>query len=464
MPKLDRQSQAFAGLDTSGVFRSDLPSGALTRSAQLVPYLEGVSSDLWARRQMQNYTKAAAFALQRLAVFEGIELPRLDKFRQLFTEIGELALGGANVDWQRVAQGAVTAALGTLDDLLVSTTSAIPIVGWVVDIGVALWNIGTQLVQAFNFQQSKGKSLPQEALLYDRGMDSDVTDSMLSGLVSKDWTDYFLAPVGRIERLVEQEVAFTIHGLPDGATVSIEGEPTNGRGIIPGTSRIAGAFYQARRLAAPTDAYGNPLPDYETVRVAQFNLFSEELGDLLPSAAQLGLTMWGSVLKNSKAMFKLNPDRIVRQWENYFTGVFASAASPVLIRDAWLRSATQWLCVWAYEPSVGQPLSLLEGLQVDEVPSRYRSNPYTLDQVVTWRMREVWEPRLDSALRTIMCAYVDESFATIRWAKQSRPEIYRRWENSRRLLLSHDAVRFVEPELVPDDEYRAQVVQAKSIR
>lgn len=459
MPKLERNASEFHGFQG---FESALPTGDLIQKAG-DPYFAAALEATWTQRHTENYLQIAQGVVRRIAVVEGIPSYNLPAMSRFFETAQDLVVAPAQVDWSQVAPNAIIGALRTVDDTLKRIGTSVPVLKWFVAIGDALYKLGTLIADTLETREQRGEKMPETALVYDKGTDSDMTDAMLDRVASLDWTDMFL-PFAKLEAGSSQTfgpLEWTDRGFPSGFKVTFGSSnvasPGNSRkAVLPGFARICGPTIQARDFGAG-------------YKFASFAAYTEETGDLIPSCCQAGLTLWQFAQKNGPNMWKLDPDKILTAWQNYFhalhlwsTGVWQRGSDQV---PDYILAAVFYASHWATRTAPGKtPISLTSTVAWSDVPARFKSWPYTTDQVVAWQLRDLWEPRLRRSLSTLTCAYLSEEYPTIAWAKQSRPELFQRWLDMRELLLRHSARRLVDLELVPrisGDDWRDRLIQAR---
>lgn len=458
MPKLRPNADEFHGFDRDR-FRSALPGGDLIAKAGEDPYFRAAVKASWTQRHTENYLEIAQGVVRRIAVTSGVPSYHLAATSRLFAAAQEVVLDPHDVDWNRVAPEAIFGTLRTVDRSLREVGTSVPVLKWFIAVGEAVWKLATYIRAVLEQGEEGGQSPPPKALVYDERTDETITEELLDYAPAKDWTPVFLPfeDLPGAPPFEGRSVDYTDRGLPSGAQVTFgslgsAGPANPRRAVLPGFARICGPRIQARDLG----------PGY---KFASFTAYTEETGDLLPSAAQTGLTLWHFALKNGPNLWKLNPDRIIDAWQAYFhalslwaTGAWQRGRDEV---PEYLLAAVGFVSHWAVPRPHGEPGTLTRGISWKDVPARYKQPPYTTDQLVTWQLRGIWEPRLRRSLGTLTCAYVDESFPALAWAKTSRPELYQRWRDMRALLLRHSARALVDLDLVPEGDWKRELVQVR---
>jgi hypothetical protein len=449
-----------------GEFESYYPSGALVRSG--IPVLEGIARGQFVEGTTRGASDMGSQMWTNIALTDGVPYYRIEALGEIWRVSAQLqrAIG---VDWDTLGESLAGPAMQTLGRSLETIGSGIPWLRWGVALGRSLYSIA-RLIQG-DAQRRPPEELPSDALLYDRDRDQDTVRAILKRTSREDWTDLFMPPHVTGMDFDIDPVEWRYRGLQDGLNVTFGGQSTGGFGFVPGLARIDGSWLQAKDLGhdGPGSAWYEPEglqrqakgPRDTWYQFTAPPTYTDTLADILPATTQLGTLLWATATRNGPSAFRINPDRIADGWATLYERQWRAGLGYATVGQKnrrFMGYALGYNATWAF---AGR--SRLEGISFSDVPSRYRSPPYTVDQIVLWQLRDVWERRILAALNTITVAYVDETSPTLRWAKTSRPEIFRRWETNRRRLLLHEARHLVDLGMVPDRGYRGELERSRRL-
>jgi hypothetical protein len=375
--------------------------------------------------------------------------------------------------------------------------SAIPIIGWVVAVGVQFAKQLTGMFHFFDTAWEKEKDeISYAAFIYDKGRDADVAQVMFDAILENDWTRIFLPAVdapGALgkdwkQQLAVNKVDFLNTGGHGWVVRPTGGNARGGLGVFPGVPKIMD-FAQ----------WGGGGVQYQ------------EFQDMHPAAMQAGLLLWQLVNKNGPEMFRVDTTRLGNPWKKYFDSleIFPADVEDLLPQTPKgmqaLHTAKRMMTIanrtlingvpelnQAYvdkyfagqgcpPPKPGgwhlvdlreefRTCGYMRPVDIPNVPSKYRTvksvvNPNNPDRVsesltyrgvAEWKISILWE-RQKAALKTITCAYVDESFPAIKGSNTLKQLLH----EGRMKLLHHSAKMLVDPTMIPDATYRNAMIQAQ---
>ncbi len=317
-----------------------------------------------------------------------------------------------------------------------------PVLGIVAKVAVMFYRTVRQLQQDV---ESKPQSFEQP-IAYHRSSDTLITNRLLAKIRSGgDLTSLFL-PARRLTGFYAKQTK-TAHGV-QGTVLKMEGSERDGDSLVPGTGDIAENVQY---------------PDEGTGRAT-----STSFGQLHPSASQLSLVLWQTLLKNSPVAFQIRGAKIADEWDDYYDRLidYGNRLSGGSAEWQWRRIME--VASWAqygtpesfgkYFPEEQTAIGLPPSAQCPAdkicVPERYcqwrgRSSSMlraSLGGLVRYFVEQQWESRLRYYLGTLTCAYVPSKAPAL--ASSGLVDYH---EEMRRLLITHKARYKVDMDMVPDD-------------
>jgi hypothetical protein len=419
----------------SGDYLSSLPPPGVN-NGQLVPLFATLSQSGCVSAVIRDGAQLGARIGRVVAATTGWPQPRIAKLDLLAASAAAIIPQGQVEDALRagVTFGAkiiVGEALAALDSAL-SAITGIPILGWIVGIGRAVW----QIVDA---ARARAPTIAgQHALAYDLLADSSAARHVLDLAAGSDWTQIFMPPAGPWGR---ERLAYTASGYADGdAWGQISGIDLGSIGALPGVAEIAGYWQSPRHLLGSSRLAGR-----ESIQSA---------ATLLPSTTSLCGQLWCAAQAGGLATTgRIDFAKLASAWRDYagalqqFAGETRGGgdatkpqASP---EHGWL--ADQIVRAFSWRIAGMEPFY---GLDPKKVPSEYRIG--LLDKIVAWRCAQAIEATRRAWRTTPSAAYVDASAPALK-----DPGLKLAWGKARQQLL-HMARRRIglDLSLVPQGEYR----------
>lgn len=417
---------------------------------------DGVTGSAW--RDIADVTAPArvwrcthrltALSVGRLATIHGV--PKFElKAIQTLGELGQLPLGNDFVKLAK-AGGSLVGDLLKYSEAVDKVASAIPVLGTYARLIVGFV---TFLKNAFSRAAQARLSVPKtasDALGYNRQIDQDVANYCAEQLAEKDWTRIFLPARKPGDSFSLHRTSFIGDGTPDGYSIVPTGgvKHAHGLGFVPG---VAGRFVQWQY---PIKVFGSNRP-----ASPWDSLIS--IADLEPSVTQLTVGAWQMVLKNGPNMFRIAPYQIKSAWRDFFGAMHDWSR--------WLKKTDQ-----DRGAEMADAIATWVGKEYPGATTGYRvRNPWTkykkkaldsgevpsvnADALVDFIVDRQHGDSLDAALATITVAYVGPQFALIR----ENDTVREKWDARRRQLLGHRAKWDVELDLVPDQEFRSALNDAR---
>ena len=481
MPKILPDSPLLAGFDTSGPPVIPDLFGPVWGGAGGV---QGWAKSAWADANFQQWSSFTGKIVGSIAVKDGLPAWNAEGFGQFFSKMP--VVRGKDVESMALGAAAKLVSAG-----LALAATAIPVVGWVVSIGIGLFTlVSSALASTPSDKRSVG-----EALIFKPDTNRAMAEQLL-GIVRNedDWTDLF-SPPSTSGEWVMRSVAWTPGGGGEGYAFGVDGQ--SGRGLVPGLAKCVGTLptndgninYQFARTSSNHGlSFGSEydLPPLDTA------------GSLAPTSGQIAMLVWQMVMKPSVAMFRIDPYALGSKWTDYYLGLaeFADTLkSEEGVNNAFQRSgsygktwsrgdnpnlphneaviATTYMpfavreqdegrvfvatpdTIASYDTSA-QIVNAPEGVTLDKLLSVNKRLTYTYSDLVVY-VCNLHVQRAMLALETLVCAYVGPDMALIKASANHREK----WLGMRRLLLEHPAVMDVELGMIPDQDYRADVQRAQ---
>lgn len=437
------------------------------------------SEDAWADANYSQWSQITGHVVGRIGTKYGVPNWNLPGFGKFFSEL-------PNVTPSDVATLALGAAAKAVSIGLAQAATAVPILGWVVQLGIGIFQ-GVQLAIEYTKNKKKDRP-PSQAIVFSADDNDEMANQLLSLSKEQNWTPLFQPPSTSGEWTM-MRVTWTPGGAGQGWAFGTRNEI--GRGLLPGLAECVGTLstgegnfnYQFPKTRSNTGlSFG---AEYDVPPL-------DTTGSLTPSSRQFSILLWQTLMKPSVAMYRIDPYKLVSQWHDYYQGLREFAATlrtdegvknvnkdgtwergsnpklpynEAMIATTYLPfTATKSGGVWFSSPdnnpnfdTAAQIAVAPSGVSLDALFGVIGSDlTYTYADLVKYVCKLHIERSL-VALSTIICAYVDENAPLLRASGAHK----KRWEDMRRLLLRNRAVHRVEPEMIPDAEYRSAVIAAQ---
>lgn len=406
-----------------GDFLSELPPADVFRSAT-------TNGRDFGERYTANLVKWTQFEAARLIDGFGILPEAVAGAKQLFGASAGHIGGTVDFDAQNVLSDALegfasaAAAMGAFDD--------VPIVGWVIGIGLSAWEIGRTIwkeqhravVQAVPFGYSETE---------DQYWQREVLRKIQAGKL----TDIFL-PWNDASGGVEVLAAELLNDSKVKQKIAVPRGKEGGLGYVPGTS--------ANSRGWTFDTRDNPLTRAVTIPWLAY----------MPGTQQSGLVAWSTALANGRPCFAVDSDRIETAWSDYWRNMRLAAQSgknkKARARLFQAIAPTSYMTVAAMQKipaDYRQVTSMGWGISGGywEGAARYE---LTMEGVTRYVIERQLRMRQLRHLDTLTVAYVSEGDPAFRNAQLAK----RLKERRKQLLADPEAAAAVDLQLVPDTDYR----------
>jgi hypothetical protein len=430
--KITRNDPIFSGLPKD--FESVLPPSGVLNGKLVSPLFASLEDANLAALVLENGNTVAAQLGREIAADVGWPTHQLEQLGSLVQTAFQNVPAQLIAKVIRTAGNLIPDALRDMEKAVAETISGVPLLGWIVKLGLLVWDI-VALARA----RVVPRNATAEALGYERDNDSFVTDTLLGGTSQRNWTNFFLPPKGSFKLVT---LAYTNSGVEDGIGWGQIGLSSDDIGLVPGVGQIVG-YWQS-----PHDLPGSSRPAGAESIVAGNQLY--------PSATSLSALLWTNAQKpGSQTLGSIDLNAIVSAWQDYGDALEEFAAHLPYVQghgtewEHWLQSQIRTGWRW-YDEYTGAGYY---GVDPSDVPQQWRHPG--LDSLVGWRVNRakqaVWK-----GLATISCAYMGPSTPVL-----SDPDLRARWELMRVKLLAHPARAEVDTALIPDAEYRSAMHAAQ---
>lgn len=338
-------------------------------------------------------------------------------------------------------------ALGALD--------SVPIVGWVIGIGLAAWDMGQAA-----WTEKHRKEIQAIPLGYSKQADTDFMREILDRSRSIDQTDIWLPPNnGAVVDTfnVELESATKVKRkilVPTGSG--------DGLGFLPGTNEAPRGWQYDTDDNPKTRGVGIPWIAYR------------------PGSQQAGVVAWSGVLANTRRQYFVSTERLTAAWDEYWLNLIGRAYPPgdptgLAYRLQWVlnpyaRDASGKLI--PYEELAKIPREYWDTVDGDRLRRSQKAEGLTRmgpfvdeksGQILTRRglTRYIIATKLRARqlanLGTLTCAYVSEDDTAFR----GDAELAGLLETRRRQLLTNRAANDVDLTQVVDADYKQALWSAR---
>ena len=495
---LSPNSEEFFGFDPFDRFRSVLPTTEAMNAKDLSGFYAANFSgpEALVGAQTENAMRILQHSIGTDAVNFGVLEDQVatlgTMYRSLqsiavFAEVGKvLKVTGGVIQSIRVVMEA-SEALMAISDTIDAFASRVPIIGWVVKIGVGLYKVGRFIYDAVKSASKQDIPPPQAAVMFSQRQDEAQAQLGLELARSSDWTDLFRPP---------------------------STEPWQWRWIdTANTGKRTGLFVE------PRDSEPGRLGCFPQL-AEQFTFYQWTEGDLLnkhtvgkrgpgrggygrrggtiisgtqfhPSMAQFSMSLWQRVLSYGPRMFDVDMSRIVTEWGDFYGHGFELVRNASRMYDGEgdkgddyqdrLRSLYPSLSFASWfpgsvkggvKPKFSKPR--YERFDPAKMPSKYlapetiyppgagRPNentwfPLSNANLIRYVHDEIWRPQAIAALKTLACAYVSPDAVALR-SDDGLADLH---HEMRSRLLRSKWVHEVDPTSIPDQDYRNDVEQAQ---
>lgn len=510
MPKINLDweyngEKPFLELGVNAPYISVLPPTEQFSAAKL-DELFGVPAAVYSGLSFDNWVQTSMRTLYKIGNtfgFESFQIPSIGELSSSVVGLWKLPPG-------TTGQEAITQTVITAIDTAMSAVAIIPVYGW---IAKGAWDLGRGIYETVRMFKNDQRQIPLDALTYNPAADQALTRDALAYTSGVDWTPLFLPAV--------QPNSFTSQLISWGADddgVNLEGfaiKPTDfadldGKAILPGIPQLFNnfqlpRFYPTSKAELPGE---RPLGWPKEPGFCNVSWYSggqrvpptggpnyvdlcKVSGDFLPTLQQLGVNLWSMVRTNGATAFKVDQNRILSSWEDYFAALVdyqtfvSGGGSGNDFQRAWclrnmmtigvVNTDTGDVRTWGAAENVPGFADYIRSAASD-VPGAFLKNPpaalkyegfgfekewqITYGALVRYMVRDQLRACYDVFLQTITVAYIDDTFPALT-GSGAAPMMLQRWQENRAKLLQSSAVRDVELDLIPDNIYRTQVEQSQ---
>lgn len=424
MPILDPTNPLLAAVPAT--FRSALPDSTLTAKGA-APLFAALTRDAFASGHMRNATTLAAQLARDVGISSG--WPQSD-LGELSTLVSETLRGLSSETSARMFASNVIPQVAKIMDAALESLVGIPIIGWIVQVGLNTWRI---VEAARKAPPPKADAL---ALGYDKADDEVLAQAVIDRARDRDVTSLFLPPQGAFDW---RTLAYTNSGAADGVAWGQLDGGGDRLGILPGVADIAGYWQSPRNMLGSTRWAGR-----ESI-VSQ--------GRLAPSVIAIGGQVW--MAASMRPMLgRIAFAELADAWSDYGARLLSFANKQGdKGRGAWMRGQVRAAWEW-YDPRTKHPHY---NVRPDSLPGGYR-HPQ-LDSLIRYAVDRAWATTLSLFSATEMSAYVERTDPFFRGQSAG---VVSAWQDARRALLKRKDVVDVDPSMVRDADYRSAVIASQA--
>ncbi len=434
MPLLENDPDLLAGFQASSPLIPMPLRGSVWSQA---PNIGKAAKEAFVEGNYRAFVNVGQHALAQLGYSVGVPDWAAAGFETFFK------LAEKPIEPSQIAKGVVSGTVELVQGALQQASTAVPIVGLIIQLGLYLWDI---IDTALKFTDTAERP-PDQAIVYELAGDLEAANDIKSRVGHKDWTTLFMPPAEDGWRL--SEIAWTPGGGTEGFKFDIPN--ISHTGLFPGV---------AERLGT----YQFPLHDIGSTRPWNFatGFMLSTTGELLPSGRSFSALLWQSVMKPSVAMFQVDSHAMESAWEAYFESLWDFSQSDwnygAQTRET-ITGAIQRACTYCkidftqakpYWHLVRQ--SLLQEFSIPKLESKLDHLTLRYTDIVRY-CGIIHRERARAALRTLVCAYVPPNAPLL----QADPGLKAYHAQMRTRLLTHPARYDVELDLIPDAAYRKAV-------
>jgi hypothetical protein len=441
----DRDDPIFDGFDPMAAFRSQLRT--VTR-ANLVIGPSSLQESVTAGQSALNALNIGRTIAGRVSIDFGVPSWVEDALRTFFDLAAVVGVGTELLK----AAGKLARDLSMA---YAQSIAAIPIIGIVVDIAIAIGQLVARIVEYTDKDPPPG-----EPYVYDRDTDELNVEFALEQMNRGDWTKIFRPP--RTDLGWEhEEIAWTPGLTGKGHRfVSVGHDSMEAFGCVPGIADVFGIYQYPTEMppglmgggaivngmfGAQSGGRGSPLTPMLTS------------GSISPSLAQLGVTAWQTAMRPSVSTFLIRASQLRDEWAGYFQslGSFRSKLDPGQLSMQAERAMWASTVTWNYSSKKTEVDKKRNKLGLDLAKIVDAPAPFGMYDTVTSLVRQL-ERRQRYALGTLVCAYVPPDAPAL-LGDQVLADLH---DERRRQLLEHAARFEVEKDLIPDAAYRSAMSAA----
>lgn len=436
MPLIENDPDLLANFDSSSLIIPMPLRGSVWSQA---PAVGKAAKEAFVDGNYRSFVNVSQHALSQIGGAVGVPDWAAQGFESFFK------LATKPVDASEIAKGVVAGTAQLVQGALTQASTAVPIVGLVVQLGLYLWEI---IDRALKYTD-KAERPPDQAIVYNLAGDLEAANDIKARSGQKDWTPLFLPPAEDGWRLAQ--IAWTPGGGTEGFRFEIRPDMVSDWGLFPGVAERLGSYQ------FPIKAIGSSRPwDFST----GYGLSTT--GEVLPSGRSFSALLWQTAMKPSVAMFQIDSIAMEDAWQAYFDSLWDFSQTQWNFSDQTnetITGAIQRACTYCkitttpakpYWHIVRQ--SQLAQFPIGKLEEKLGSLTLRYPDIVRY-VGIVHRERARAALRTLVCAYVPPNAPLL----QADPTLKAYHAEMRQRLLTHPARYDVELDLIPDAAYRKAV-------
>lgn len=439
MPIVNPGSPLLAGFDPNSPFIPMPERGSVWDRTE--GFASQAGKALFALQDFKSFASAAQHVVANNAILDGVPSWALSGFTTLFDVIPKVN------DGEQLAKGIVKGAAEIAQQSLASCSTSIPIIGLIVNMGLFMWEAISAAIKSARVERP-----PKQAIVYDFAADLLRGGDVIELARSDDWTQLFMPP--------NTDGGWTIESItwtPNGGKEGWQWRPAQPGsaglgGLLPGIAEELGVYQVPRRAIGFSGANTNARPwDFYT------GTGMGTVGTFTPCGRKFAALLWQSIMKPSVAMFAIDNDRIRRAWVEYFDSMWEFAET--------LDRQQQWsvkrACVYTkIDPTASGPKvtaqSRIAKFPTAKMVGRLGNMNHRYSDIVRY-VCDVHRERARAACDSLVAAYVSPNAPLL--ASNGHMKVAH--TRGRIALLSSAYLNSIELDLVPDEPYRAAVVQAR---
>lgn len=430
-------------LPTEGQLK-DITSSAADHEGPFLPGMSQEGALQFGRRYMSNATSFTQFEYAGVANKIGIPAEALASAEEFFGIAGETLGGSLDSFKPGIAVPQLLGQFAQLADTL-GAFESVPIVGWILSIGLAAWNIGssawiskhTKELEALPFDYSKDADEYEQREVLRISAQEDQTETFMpyvdgSGGIKTYNVELMAGPLGA-QTKVARKVA-----VPRGSRV--------GMGVIPGIPQIPRGWMYATHW------------NVETRSTAGGVVWSA----YRPGLQQTGTLAWNGVLADTRRRYFVSTRDLSSAWSDFYGAIEELAFKEGSKRARWWISLHQLGEQYSLVPEIPEKYytrGVPEGLSQSLAMPMWGGDPHvrlTMRGVVQFLIDRQLRSRQVNGLGTLLCAYVSDNDAAFDGDSQLKDLLKQR----RQQLLKHQGRYQVDLDRVPDGDFRSAIVNA----
>ncbi len=433
MPILVPNSDAIEGMFDKYV--SELP-GSVVQNGQMNPAFASIVAADFGARHIEDALDLGALVGRDVSMATGWPTDQLDQLSNLVSVVLGPGVNPDIVGEVLANMELVAELLGDLEKSLTNAISSVPILGWIINLGIVVYKIVK--IARFNAPKVTGN----EPLAYDKGADEEHTTSILKRVKGRDWTDLFSPQPGAF---ITADLAYTSTGLADGFAWGQLNQSSSEKGLVPGLPQISGYWQSPRKV--PGSRRDPNVANIVTT------------ASLTPSVTSLSGLLWTANQASGVMLARIDLHALAGRWNAYGeeferwldargpgnpkSGVGGSSLVTKQIKNGW-----RWT-----DPTYG---AALYGLERKDVPPEYRG--WGLQNLIAYQL-ELARNVVRENMKTTAVAYVSPDAPGL-----SDGPTKQQWAKARMLLLMHPARYTVDASIIPDKDYRMAMYGAQQRR